>query len=119
MVEAEDYGKKSQPSEAEIKKSLSLSTNNALQSSDCSWAVFSMSAVLNVYTVNRDDKTCNCSLICIYCNACTHRYSCTDASIQWNMCKHIHWVSGAQKLLSGERERSDLDVKENKTIKKV
>ncbi|XP_054280779.1 uncharacterized protein LOC128998596 [Macrosteles quadrilineatus] len=73
------------------KKCLSLSSDCVLQSSNDSWAVFSS---VNMYTVTENVKSCSCSLKCVYCKVCIHKFSCTcsDACIQWNMCKHIHLV---------------------------
>ncbi|XP_035210002.1 uncharacterized protein LOC118184442 [Stegodyphus dumicola] len=58
-------------------------------SSDCS----------EIYLVEQKVNDCTCQLTCTECNACIHKYTCTcvDASIKWNMCKHIHSVCQYRK----------------------
>ena len=47
-----------------------------------------------VYLVHENDVQCKCNLICVDCDVCVHKYSCTcvDSCIKWNVCKHIHAV---------------------------
>ncbi|KAJ8909940.1 hypothetical protein NQ315_005659 [Exocentrus adspersus] len=56
------------------------------------WQVVSGSSPQK-YFVNRIKTECQCNLTCSDCqNVCLHQYTCTciDASVKWNMCKHIH-----------------------------
>lgn len=60
---------------------------------DMGWIVPSTSSK-EMYVVEELQPQCNCKLVCNYCSACIHRFtcSCLDCSIKWNMCKHIHLV---------------------------
>ncbi|GFY77282.1 uncharacterized protein TNIN_85641 [Trichonephila inaurata madagascariensis] len=49
----------------------------------------------DIYIVKRK-VTCSkeCTLMCRECNHCLHNFTCTciDNAVQWNMCKHIHFI---------------------------
>ncbi|GFY74190.1 uncharacterized protein TNIN_385261 [Trichonephila inaurata madagascariensis] len=49
----------------------------------------------DIYIVKRN-VTCSkeCTLMCRECNHCLHNFTCTciDNAVQWNMCKHIHFI---------------------------
>lgn len=55
------------------------------------WIIPSASSQ-ELYKVEENIENCLCKLLCSECGVCIHRYSCSclDASIKWNMCKHIH-----------------------------
>ncbi|GFT02039.1 MULE domain-containing protein [Nephila pilipes] len=63
------------------------------------------------YLVLESNTNCSCKLICTdYSNTCIHNYSCTclDASVKWNMCKHIHLVC-RHKFSVVQAESSNVD----------
>lgn len=74
------------------KNSLALPEGSVLFCGDDTWNV---SSGKRNYTVSSKSFRCeNCDLRCVECESCFHEFdcSCTDASIKWNMCKHIHLV---------------------------
>lgn len=70
------------------------------------WQVASSSSN-DIYIVEERNLSCNCKLVCQDCQTCLHRYSCTclDASIRWNMCKHIHLVCKFRKNTDKPNEK--------------
>ncbi|KAJ8933296.1 hypothetical protein NQ314_014124 [Rhamnusium bicolor] len=63
------------------------------------WQVVS-SISTQIYLVEEVNRNCTeCRLICTDCDACFHQYICTciDASIKWNICKHIHLICQYRK----------------------
>ncbi|XP_068082865.1 uncharacterized protein [Anabrus simplex] len=74
------------------KKSLQLRSNLVSENGDGGWAIASSNVPQLYYTVRLVQPDCSCSITCTHCKACIHKFSCTciDASIKWNMCKHIH-----------------------------
>ncbi|GFY27677.1 MULE domain-containing protein [Trichonephila clavipes] len=75
------------------KTSLSLSTATIIENE--SGYIVPSSSTHETYFIEENNTNCSCKLICIDCsNTCIHNYSCTclDASVKWNMCKHIHLV---------------------------
>ncbi|GFS98241.1 uncharacterized protein NPIL_151301 [Nephila pilipes] len=69
------------------------------------------SSSLETYLVQESNTNCSCLLICTDCsNTCIHNYSCSclDASVKWNMCKHIHLVC-RHKFLVVPAESSSID----------
>lgn len=76
------------------KMSLKMSTETVTTTNGNKWEV-SSSTLKDIYIVSLSEPNyCDCRLRCINCKACIHMYRCTciDASIKWNMCKHIHLV---------------------------
>ena len=76
---------------ARHKTSVSLSNDSIVK--DDNGYIVSSSSSFETYLVQEAVENCDCQLICVDCkNICIHRYTCTclDASIKWNMCKHIH-----------------------------
>ena len=58
-------------------------------------------------------QNCDCQLICVdYKNICIHRYTCAylDASIKWDVCKHIHLVC-QYEFSSIESDNANIDAK--------
>lgn len=47
-----------------------------------------------MYTIEKIEIGCDCLLRCEECKICIHEYvcSCIDSAIQFNMCKHIHYL---------------------------
>lgn len=74
------------------KNAVSLDTSLVI-ANEIGWNVPSENT-REMYFVKENDKTCKCQLICVDCDVCIHRYSCScvDACIKFNMCKHIHLV---------------------------
>lgn len=58
-----------------------------------SWIITSTNEK-SVNEVKSHITDCHCEISCDVCNVCIHRYvcSCTDSSIEWNMCDHIHFL---------------------------
>ncbi|XP_017781250.1 PREDICTED: uncharacterized protein LOC108566060 isoform X1 [Nicrophorus vespilloides] len=52
-----------------------------------------------IFTVYENKKSCSCNMYCSKCEMWMHAYccTCTDYSIQWNMCKHVHLVQRYRK----------------------
>ncbi|XP_039283013.1 uncharacterized protein LOC111052466 [Nilaparvata lugens] len=78
------------------RKSLSLGVDLVVETnlgSEKAWNVVSPSKRPQIFTV-KQASDCECSLSCVTCQVCVHRYSCTcsDATVRLNMCKHIHLV---------------------------
>lgn len=94
------------------KKSLQLKDVNVIQVSKDSWDVFS-STNFEIYSVTLTNISCKCSLVCGHCNACIHKFNCTcfDASIKWNMCKHIHLT--CQSLKTSENISNNDNLNES------
>ncbi|XP_068083806.1 uncharacterized protein, partial [Anabrus simplex] len=65
--------------------------------------------IMQVYVVQENDISCNCSLVCDDCNTCIHQYACTciDSSVKWNMCKHIHSICQLKKTQANQQARED------------
>ncbi|RZF33864.1 hypothetical protein LSTR_LSTR016556 [Laodelphax striatellus] len=61
--------------------------------SEKAWNVVSPSKRPQIFTVKQASE-CECTLTCVSCQVCIHRYTCTcsDSTVRWNMCKHIHLV---------------------------
>ncbi len=70
------------------------------QTSNSTWLISAFtdsSPVQETYTVKRRERETvecadSCTLLCVQCQTCFHRYKCTcqDSSVKNNMCKHIH-----------------------------
>ncbi|GFR16164.1 MULE domain-containing protein [Trichonephila clavata] len=75
------------------KTSLSLPTAMIIKNE--SGYIVPSSSLHETYLVQESNTNCSCKFICTDCsNTCIHNYSCTclDASVKWNMNKHIHLV---------------------------
>ena len=75
--------------------SLSLDVQCFQISPNREWTVQSSSDLDEFYNVTKSEKTCNsCNLKCDDCHACIHDFLCTcsDMSIKYQMCKHIHYI---------------------------
>ncbi|GFS54819.1 MULE domain-containing protein [Nephila pilipes] len=91
------------------KTSLSLST--AMITENESGYIVPSSSSHETCLVQENNTNCSCKLICTDCsNTCIHNYSCTcqDASVKWNMCKHIHLVC-RHKFSVVQAESSNID----------
>ncbi|GFT63237.1 MULE domain-containing protein [Nephila pilipes] len=91
------------------KTSLSLST--AMINENESGYIVPSSSSDETYLVQESNINCSCKLICTDCNnTCIHNYSCTclDASVKWNMSKHIHLVC-RHKFSVVQAESSNID----------
>lgn len=55
--------------------------------SEMGWKVPAASTS-EIYLIEERNLNCGCKLVCSFCAACLHSYSCTclDNSIRWNMC---------------------------------
>ncbi|GFS44538.1 uncharacterized protein TNIN_447731 [Trichonephila inaurata madagascariensis] len=66
----------------------------------------------DIYIVKRN-VTCSkeCTLMCRECNHCLHNFTCTctDNAVQWNMCKHIHFICSKNLNKINSKERPSLD----------
>ncbi|GFX44714.1 uncharacterized protein TNCV_2427981 [Trichonephila clavipes] len=69
-------------------------TSLCIESNEDEWSVSSTRGK-DIYIVKRN-FTCSreCTLMCRNCNHCLHNFTCTciDNAVQWNMCKHIHFI---------------------------
>lgn len=76
------------------KNALKLIDSTCIVADEGGWSVPS-ETTYEIYFVEENNTTCRCQLNCIECGICIHRYSCScvDASIKFNMCKHIHLVA--------------------------
>ncbi|GFS42795.1 uncharacterized protein NPIL_506261 [Nephila pilipes] len=58
------------------------------------WSVASTKS--NEIYIVKKNVACSegCTLMCKECKQCLHKFTCTciDNAIQWNMCKHIHYI---------------------------
>ncbi|GFX99777.1 uncharacterized protein TNCV_258161 [Trichonephila clavipes] len=65
-----------------------------IENNEDEWSVSSTRGK-DIYIVRRN-FTCSkeCTLMCWECNHCLHNFTCTciDNAVQWNMCKHIHFI---------------------------
>lgn len=79
-------------------KSLSLSGDVVVRNSENSWDVSPTTE--EVFRVQLVKNNCDCSLVCIACKSCIHKFKCTcvAASVRWNMCEHIHLVARTQTV---------------------
>ncbi|KFM81060.1 hypothetical protein X975_20238, partial [Stegodyphus mimosarum] len=84
---------------------LTLTESCSITEIERGWQVLASDSS-EIYMVEQNANNCTCQLICSDCNACIHKYTCTciDASIKWNMCKHIHFVCQYRK-----NKKSDSD----------
>ncbi|GFV77209.1 uncharacterized protein TNCV_444391 [Trichonephila clavipes] len=69
-------------------------TSLCIENNEDEWSVSSTRGK-DIYIVKRS-FTCSkeCTLMCRECNHCLHNFTCTciDNAVQWNMCKHIHFI---------------------------
>ncbi|GFT01499.1 uncharacterized protein TNCV_270061 [Trichonephila clavipes] len=69
-------------------------TSLCIENNEDEWSVSSTRGK-DIYIVKRN-FTCSkeCTLMCRECNHCLHNFTCTciDNAVQWNMCKHIHFI---------------------------
>lgn len=93
-------------------KSLNLQSELVTENGDNSWSIASSSQVPQLYTVKLVQSNCNCSVVCRHCKACIHKFTCTciDASIKWNMCKHIHLLCRTLEVGSAETTTHTSDL---------
>ncbi|XP_065206568.1 uncharacterized protein LOC135835966 [Planococcus citri] len=72
--------------------SIAKSYSNAINQSG-GWILISPTEK-TVYEIKKQNTDCKCEISCDKCNTCVHCYvcSCTDSSIEWNMCYHIHYL---------------------------
>lgn len=79
-------------------KSLSLSSDVVVRNSENSWDV--SPTTKEVFRVQLVKNNCDCSLVCIACKSCIHKFKCTcgAASVRWNMCEHIHLIARTQTV---------------------
>ncbi|XP_066140804.1 uncharacterized protein [Euwallacea fornicatus] len=70
------------------------------------------------YKITEVSQMCHCRLKCPFCNVCIHKYSCscTNSVIQWNMCKHVHFL--CRYMVDVEKE-SDASIEEREEYKKL
>lgn len=93
FVNNEDSGVKVRKISVQHDEAVSEFPATRIMEHENTWKVdFPAIAGCQIHTVNEIDEICNCSLICPFCNVCVHKYSCScsDSSLKWNMCKHIH-----------------------------
>lgn len=71
----------------------SLESSDSIVQLEDGWIVQSHSTSFNVE--KHEIENCDCKLICEPCKICIHQFacSCSESSIQWNMCYHIHLVA--------------------------
>lgn len=81
-------------------------TISAIQSEDNRFSVTSFSDPSKSYIVDKKPSSCTCACTkrCQLCDLCIHLYvcSCSDNLINFNICKHIHFVS--QKYCNNQVE---------------
>ncbi|GFT25772.1 uncharacterized protein NPIL_695281 [Nephila pilipes] len=69
-------------------------TSLCIRKNEEEWSVASTKGN-EVYIVKKN-VACfeGCTLMCKECNQCLHNFTCTciDNAVQWNMCKHIHYI---------------------------
>ncbi|GFW47013.1 MULE domain-containing protein [Trichonephila clavipes] len=69
-------------------------TSLCIQNNEKEWSVSSIRGK-DIYMVQRK-LTCSkeCPFMCRECNHYLHNFTCTciDKAVQWNMCKHIHFI---------------------------
>lgn len=98
-------------------RSLMMSSENIV-STEKPWTVLS-SNKKELYEIKETDQLdCNCNLRCSECKACIHSYicSCSDSSIKFNMCKHIHLcimkLCKTANPITTENEENNLFIEE-------
>jgi len=96
------------------KESSKMNPDLVISSGTGTWEVASASSVSvglrTTYTIRLVEESCDCRIVCSQCSTCMHKYSCTciDASIRWNMCKHIHLL--CRKLRSSLTDKDCTDI---------
>ncbi|GFR02874.1 MULE domain-containing protein [Trichonephila clavata] len=89
----------------------SLSLSSAMIIENESGYIVPSSSSHETYLVQESNANCSCKLICTDCNnTCIYNYpyTCLDASVRWNMCKHIHLVC-RHKFSIVQAERSNIN----------
>ncbi|GFS52659.1 uncharacterized protein NPIL_356961 [Nephila pilipes] len=69
-------------------------TSLCIRKNEEEWSVASTKS--NEIYIVKKNVACSegCTLMCKECKQCLHNFTCTciDNAIQWNMCKHIHYI---------------------------
>ncbi|GFS56387.1 uncharacterized protein NPIL_610991 [Nephila pilipes] len=68
-------------------------TSLCIQKNEKEWSVASTKGN-EIYIAKNVACSEGCTLMCKECKQCLHNFTCTciDNAVQWNMCKHIHYI---------------------------
>lgn len=83
---------------------ISASKDYSITANDADGWLVTSTFEKTVHEIKKNNINCRCEIYCDACDSCIHNYvcSCTNSSLEWNMCHHIHYLCTNLQLKGSE-----------------